>query len=497
MLDDQYNVGKTAAEKTLRRIMPEVFTDGKVDLDDLANALNDLGLEVSSDERYKFSWSGRSEAISASQLPSKARLEPILKDSINFEKTKNVFIEGDNLEVLKILQNTMRDSVKMIYVDPPYNANSGRQFYRDDFRNSQKNNPSRSSQLKKSSLKPDGAKPAESESAAGNHSQWLSMMYPTIFLARKLLKTDGLMFVSIDDTEFHNLRLIMNEIFGENNVEVMIWKKVESNEGKLKLVKRFRIDHEYIIVGYRNKEKCHFRKVSEIPRFKNPSDNVDDDPRGDWVSGNMSSTEAISVKGGKNYYQVISPGGRKFARQWKFPRSEFERLDQEKRIYWGKDGINVPRLKVFANEPRQIYVSSIIEEKGTAKSAASEIARLVGSDSFRNPKPVKLMRYLIDATQTEGETIMDFFAGSGTTAQAVLEQNELDGGARSFILVQLPEALNQFRVASDQSQSGFSTIADVTKKRILATIENIRRHRNQVSTLDLGVKIYKVQEPQK
>jgi adenine-specific DNA-methyltransferase len=305
-------------------------------------------------ERYFFSWAGRNDAIRARDSPPKGFLASCPEASIDFEKTRNIFVEGDNLEVLKIFQSSLRNRVKMIYIDPPYNANSGQQFYEDDFRDSLRNYLSTT----KPERKPDKAH-ENLETSGRLHSRRLSMIYPRIFLAKNLLQDGGVMFVSIDDTEVHNLRMIMNEIFGEENVETMIWKKVDSNEGKLKLIKRFRIEHEYILVGYKNKERCFFKKVSELPRFKNPTENIDDDPRGDWISGNMSSTEAISVKEGKNYYQVTSPGGRKFSRQWKFPKAEFDRLNRDNRIYWGKNGNNVPRPKVFSNEPRLVYVSSV------------------------------------------------------------------------------------------------------------------------------------------
>ena len=438
-------------------------------------------------ERYFFSWAGRNGAMWAKDSPPKGFLASYPEDSIDFEKTKNIFVEGDNLEVLKIFQSSLRNRVKMIYIDPPYNANSGQQLYEDDFRDSLGKYLSTTGK----SVKKPGRAHKNLETSGRLHSRWLTMIYPRIFLAKNLLQEDGVMFVSIDDTEVHNLRMIMNEIFGEENVEVMIWKKVDSNEGKLKLIKRFRIEHEYILVGYKNKEKCFFKKVSELPRFKNPTENVDDDPRGDWVSGNMSSTEAISVKGGKNYYQVTSPGGRKFSRQWKFPRVEFNRLNQDNRIYWGKNGNNVPRLKVFSNEPRLVYVSSVVEDKGTAKSASTEISRLVEDDTFPNPKPVKLIQYLIDAAQTQNGIIMDFFAGSGTTAHAVLAQNALDGANRSFVLVQSSEVIDS--KLSGGSGSHHHNIADITKARIVAVIRSIEKsERMENKSLDLGMKVLRL-----
>ncbi len=473
MLEEPAKSAEKERRKILQQAIPEAFVDGKLDLDLMSEILEEMGVQVLQRDRRAFSWAGKTKAIHAVDSPPRGTLEAVPEESLNYEKTKNVFIEGDNLETLKLLQKTMQNRVKLIYIDPPYNA-KGTSLYTKEFRNILGNYGS----------------------TKRDHSRWLSMMYPRIFLARNLLRDDGVMFVSIDDGEVYNLRMIMDEIFGEENVEIMIWKKVDSNEGKLKLVKRFRIEHEYILVGYKNKEKCLFRKVNELPRFKNPVENVDGDPRGDWVSGNMSSTEAISVEGGKNYYAVTSPGGRKFVRQWKFPSAEFDRLNREDRIYWGKNGNNVPRLKVFAKEPRSVYVSSIIEEKGTAKSAAAELFRLVGADCFPNPKPVKLVQYLIDAAQTQHGIVMDFFAGSGTTAQAVLAQNALDGGNRSFLLVQLPESLEHLVSWPSEGRLRFHNIAEVTRCRVIAAIADLKRSPTSGTTagseLDLGMRVFRV-----
>jgi adenine-specific DNA-methyltransferase len=270
----------------------------------------------------------------------------------------------------------------------------------------------------------------------------------------------------------------------------MIWKKVESNEGKLKLIRRFRIDHEYILVGYKNKEKCSFRKVMEVPRFKTPPKlNPDSDPRGPWVSGNMSMTESISKKGGRNYYTIESPSRKKWTRQWKFPRAEYEKLKQDNKIYWGPEGNNVPRLKVFPDEPKRVYVSSIIAEKGTAKSATVEVAKLLGYNVFSNPKPVELIQYLIDAARTEHGIVMDFFAGSGTTAHAVLAQNAVDGGDRSFILVQSAEPPILGRNASPEIK-GVRSISDITRKRIIATFKLFGN--DGKPELDLGMKVFQL-----
>jgi adenine-specific DNA-methyltransferase len=487
MLDDLSNSSKIkiVRPQAFSGAIPDTPTAREVNGSASAENLGTFDLDSREYESYNFSWEGKTEAILQKDLPPNSALEFHPEDSINYRNSQNLFVEGDNLEVLKIFQQSLQDKVKMIYIDPPYNARTSQSLYKDDFRQSR---------MKQSSdARLQVAKSAGILDFDKLHSRWLSMMYPRLFLARNLLTVDGVIFVSIDDVEVHNLRMIMNEIFGEENVETMIWKKVDSNEGKLKLVRRFRVEHEYVVVGYKDKEKTRFKKVDEIRHFKNSTSNVDDDPRGDWVSGNMSSTEEISLKGGKNYYQVFSPGGRKFHRRWKFPREEFERLNKDGRIYWGKQGNNVPRLKVFVKEAHSVYVSSLIEGKGTAKRASIEIRRLVGMDCFPNPKPVKLIQYLIDAVQTKNEIVMDFFAGSGTTAEAVLTQNAADGGNRSFILVQLPEPIDPVVNSIVAGKWKFKNSAEIARFRINAVIENLNRTTQTAKPKgDLGMKVLRL-----
>src|SRR5579872_6694173 len=252
---------KIARPRAPRGPIPVALTTGEITDYGSSRNFSNADLDLQENERYSFSWAGKSNAIRQLDFPSKRVLEFHSEDSINYEKTSNLFVEGDNLEVLKIFQQSLHDKVKMIYIDPPYNARSGQNLYEDDFRQSRRK--------RSSAAHLQFSEPAGLEDFDRNHSRWLSMMYPRLFLARKLLTPDGVIFVSIDDGEVHNLRMIMNEIFGEENVETMIWRKVDSNEGKLKLVRRFRVEHEYIIVGYKTKGKTRFKKVDEYRRFKN------------------------------------------------------------------------------------------------------------------------------------------------------------------------------------------------------------------------------------
>ncbi len=360
-------------------------------------------------KKYGIVWEDKPEQVA---LLCKEKLPILTEDKdkeieTNKEKPVNVLIEGDNYHALSVLNYTHKDKIDVIYIDPPYNTGNEDFVYND--------------------------KIVDSEDSY-RHSKWLSFIHKRLLLTKNLLKSNGIMFISIDDNEVAQLKILCAEIFGENNVELMVWEKVSSNEGKFKIVKRFRTDHEYILVVYKNKEKTNFLKVSEIPDIEAEPTNVDKDKRGDWISGNFSTKEETSNKNSLNYYTVTSPAGKQFTREWKFEKSEFNRLNQDKRIYWGSDGQNVPRLKIFVNEPKPVFISSIIRRKGTAKSAAMELEEVLGKRLFNYPKSTQLIQYLIKFNGEKDSLILDFFAGSGTTGHAVLELNKEYKGNRKFIL---------------------------------------------------------------
>ncbi|MBF0547554.1 MAG: site-specific DNA-methyltransferase [Candidatus Riflebacteria bacterium] len=453
---------------------------------------------------YGLNWPGKSNAIESITVPANSTFILDTKNSLQPEKSANLAIEGDNLEAMKLLLPSFREKIKLIYIDPPYNT--GNDFiYKDNFVES-------TSDYKKTSLKEKFdieqavntfsdvrttkkrscseniqkkedvfQEIAQSQLLRGNelsgrfHSKWLNMIYPRLFLAKFFLTEDGVMLISIGDSEIGNLLLVCNEIFGEENVELMIWNKVgdgDAGAGRMKITRRFRKEHEFILCCYKNRDTVRFNKTLEMPNFKNKYRNADNDPRGAYKAGNISKVESKSNPDGKNFYEVISPKGRKIHRQWHFSKEEFDRLDNEKRIYWGKDGNAIPQLKIFLNEPRPMTPVSILLNKGSATTGNKELRRLFGKVVFENSKPIELMKYLIEISTEKDSVILDFFAGSFSTAHAVLGMNKQDGGSRKFIMIQVPEPC---RSNSRAFHPEFQTVFDIGIARLKRVIENQSR----------------------
>jgi len=382
-------------------------------------------------------WIGKDRVIKYHNEVPFRLLNEKKKFSVNSNNTENLLIKGDNLEALKALLLNYYNKVKCIYIDPPYNTGNEKWLYNDNV-----NSPG----IKKWLGKVVGP---ESEDL-NRHDKWLCMMLPRLKLLAELLKDDGVIFVSIDDNEMHYLKILMEEIF--RYTDVIVWKKSgEGRWGKMKNVTTFRKDHDYIIVGY-NASDLHFNKIWEVPDFVYGYSNPDNDPRGNYKAGSISRKEEASNPDHRNYYTVISPSGRKITRQWDFSEEEFERLDKDilinkdgkkvSRIYWGKNGNNVPAIKIFLNEKRYVTSYSVFLNKGTttgAKEELREIFDLTNSheDVFPNPKPTSLIKTLIQLTTDKESIILDSFVGSGTTGHAVLDLNKEDGGNRKFILVEM------------------------------------------------------------
>lgn len=450
-------------KKELKQLFPEVFSEGKIDFDKLKTV---LGEEIDTrSEKYSFSWAGRKDAFKAIQTTAKGTLKPAKDESVDWDSTENLFIEGDNLEVLKLLQKSYFNKVKMIYIDPPYNT--GNDFvYEDNFKDSI------AGYLEQTGQKKDGVKMTTNPETNGRyHSDWLTMMYPRLYVARNLLRDDGVIFVSIDDHEVHNLRKIMEEIFGEENIDVMVWHKSGFGRyGKMKNTSTFRKDHEYVLVAFKNKQELN--KTLAKPNFQNDYPNPDNDPRGSYKAGSISRTESASNPEHEKFYTVTSPSGKKFSRQFDIEKEEFERLDSDNRIYWGKNGDAVPAIKIFLDEKREVTTSSLLQNVGTTYEGTEELNELLNVE-FANeirPKPSSLIRRLVQIGTAQEDIVLDFFAGSGTTAQAVLGLNKEDGGSRQFICVQLPEAIEE---DTDAYKQGYKNIANLCKERIKKAISQI------------------------
>ena len=420
-------------------------------------------------DRYHFNWNGKREAIRLLNIPTQATLRPCREESLQFDSTANLFIEGDNLEVLKLLYKPYFGRVKAIYIDPPYNT--GNDFvYPDDYAQPLDAYLRMSGQI-------DAAghlQRSNPERSGRYHSSWLSMMYPRLFLARQLLTDDGLIFVSIDDHEVHNLRLLMNEIFGEENfVGAFVWRKKAGAGADAKLFFR---QHEYILMFAKNVAVIDelFQPLTEKQRREYR--NRDNDPRGPWASTDLTRTGDTDPA---RTYEVVSPTGKKWTHCWTYAQANFQKLIAENLIWWGKDGNLKPKRKRFLKDKKGLTPRSWVDIALTS-DGRRDLEKL-GISVFDYPKPVKLIKLFLQIATSGDDLVLDFFAGSGSTAQAVLELNQEDGGNRRFIVVQLPEPTPE---KSDARKAGFETIAEIGKERIRRVCQNG----------DAGFRVFKLAE---
>ncbi len=463
----------------LREVFPEVVAEGRVDWERLRATLGEIVDDRP--ERYQFTWAGKRDAIRLLQVPSRATLVPCPEESVSWDTTRHVFIEGENLEVLKLLYKAYFGRVKMIYIDPPYNT--GNDFvYPDDF-----------ADPLDTYLRLTGQKDGEGNLLTSNpetsgryHSAWLSMMYPRLFLARQLLQDDGAIFVSIDDTEVANLRLLMNEVFGEENFVAQIeWQKryTRSNntEGFTSV-----IDH---ILLYRRSEAFEPRLLAREDAADARYSNPDNDPRGPWKL--IPFLNPLSPQERPNLcYEIVQPNtGERITptrKAWRSSKAVFDSYAREKRVWWGMDGRSrMPGIKRFLSEVRQGMTPTNMWDHqfaGHTDQANAEIKDVFGDKVFDTPKPVLLIRRMLQLA-TEPDTddlVMDFFAGACPTAEAVLRQNREDDGSRQFVCVQLQEPTPAASVAR---RAGFTSVAEIGKERIRRVLECM--HSESTSKLDL------------
>ncbi len=414
-----------------------------VDFDQLRQELSESVVE-GPQERYHLNWPGKREALLAANAPIARTLRPCREESVDFDTTKNLFIEGDNLEALKLLQETYLGKVKMIYIDPPYNT--GNDFiYEDDFAETADEFLKRSNQKDE-----EGHRLMANTEANGRfHSDWLSMIYPRLKLARNLLRDDGVVFISIDDNEFQSLRQICSEVFGEQNfVATVIWQKVFAPKNSARW---FSEDHDYVLVFAKNKLLWAPNLLPQteemIARYKNP----DNDLRGPWTSSDLAARNKYDA----GLYPVTCPSGRVIegpprGRYWALSQESFKKLDADDRIWWGEDGDNMPRLKRFLAEvqqgrtPQTIWFYKDVGHTQDAKKALLKYVPFENTENVLNSvKPVELLQRILQLSGRpgDGDIVLDFFSGSATTAHAVLKQNAEDGGNRRFIGIQVSEPL--------------------------------------------------------
>ena len=411
---------------------------------------------------------------------------------MDFDTTQNIFIESDNLEALKILQKSYAGKIKMIYIDPPYNT--GNDFiYHDDFSQSKKDyeiatgDRDMNGQLLKSFKK-------NSKDNGHYHSNWLNMMLPRLHLAHTLLSDDGVIFISIDDNEQAQLKLLCDEVFGGENVEIMIWnKEAEGKSGTLKQIKRFRKIHEYIIVACKNKEKITFSKIREALKGR----------ENEFQTANLAVNSEKENTSHENYFTITNPNGLSFTKQWKWSKDEINELIKEDLIYWGSDGKKQPRLIIPTDGRRKIYIESILNYGGTT-IGGKDLKDLMGKEVFSYPKPIILLEKLIESCVGSNETILDFFAGTSAITQAVFSNNIKFNRSNKFIMVQLPEVLDANNSTSKEEKQIIqnaidfciennlpTNIAEISKERIRRAGAKIKAE-NPDKNIDTGFKVFKL-----
>lgn len=480
---------KDQLRKCLHQIAPEIFSEEAVDIDELKRSLGEW--VDPGKERFGLTWPGKDECMKIIQQPSVATLKPVREESANFDETENLFIEGDNLEVLKLLQKAYFGKIKMIYIDPPYNT--GKEFIYPD-----KYAETLESYLEYTGQKDGGGRKfsTNTDTSGRYHSRWLNMMHPRLYLARNLLREDGVIFISIDDCEVANLRALCDQLFGEENfVANAVWQKkyTRANDARW-----FSDNHDHILIYARNKESFQVNALPRTEEQLKAYSNPDNHPKGPWKA------TPLHAKSGRNTAMFAFSNGI----TWSPPKGTYRRfnddtmntLDEGDEVWFGTDGKQIPSRKSFLSEVKDGVIPTTIwtyQEAGHNHEATNDLKDLGLGGLFDNPKPVRLLKLMETlATNAEDEEIiLDFFAGSSTTGQATYEKNYTDNGRRKFILVQLPEPCNE---KSEAFKAGFKTIADIGKERIRRAGKKITEKSEGQLDLDgtaksdLGFKVFKL-----
>ncbi len=475
----------------LRGVFPDCFSDGKLDIDKL---LSLCGEYIDNDfEKYRFEWPGKAECLKLAQKRSTGTLRPCPEESKDWDTTQNLYIEGDNLEVLKLLQTAYFRRVKMIYIDPPYNT--GNDFvYADNFADPL-------ARYKEVTLQTTKSNP---EKMGRFHTNWLNMMYPRLRLAANLLRDDGVCFISIDDNEVDNLKKLCNEVFGEENfVAQLIWERAFSPKNDAKFIST---SHDYVLMYAKVLNSFTIGKLERTEEVNSRYKNPDNDPRGPWSSGDLTAKTYSAAYD----YGVMTPSGKQVfptsGRSWNTSEENMQKLIAEHRIWFGENGDNTPRFKRFLSEVSGGMVATSImfyKDAGHSQEGRQELKKLFDNKGyFDGPKPVRfLYRLLKIGNVTDNDIVLDFFSGSATTAHAVMRLNAEDGGNRQFICVQLPELCDE---KSEAYKAGFKNICEIGKERIRRAAANLNEElevRNEQlkldettpnSNLDFGFKVFKL-----
>ena len=478
--------------KKLKEIFPEIFIEGRIDFDLLRQICRGGGVHdlENSKERYSLTWNGKSEARQIAQEVSTGSLRPAKEESKNWDNTENIYIEGDNLEVLKLLQKSYHGKIKMIYIDPPYNT--GKDFvYKDNFKDNIENYKEITGQVNEEGIKLT----TNTETNGRYHSDWLNMMYPRLKLARNLLTDDGVIFISIDDNEQANLKKICDEIFGEENfVAQIVWERAYA---PVNLKKHFSESHDYIVCYSKNINLSINNGLKRSEEADNRYLNPDNDPRGVWQSDNFSVGPAVE----SNIYKIVSPSGRENyppnGRSWRVSEEKFKEMLLDNRVWFGEDGNGVPRQKRFLSEVKNSITPMTIwkyTEVGHSQDATKKLKELFDEvHVFDYSKTVELIKRCIELYTIQGDIILDFFSGSATTAHSVMQLNAEDGGNRKYIMVQLPELCDE---DSEAYKAGYKNICEIGKERIRRAGEKIKSDESlpieNREKLDVGFKVFKL-----
>lgn len=469
----------------LKSIFPECFAEGKLDIDKL---LSLCGEYIDNDfEKYKFEWKGKAECLRLAQKRSTGTLRPCPEESVNWDTTNNLYIEGDNLEVLKLLQTAYYRKVKMIYIDPPYNT--GNDFvYEDDFADPLARYKEVTQQTTKSNP----------ETMGRYHTNWLNMMYPRLRLAANLLRDDGVIFISIDDNEVTNLRKICDEVFGEENFVGMIsWFKKASPSNDAQY---FSNDIEYIVVYAKQKIIWSPNRLPLNEKQMKYYQNPDNDPRGAWNSSTYTCNKTKAERPNL-FYSITNPftGKEVWPKEtavWAYSKAQCEQHIKENLLFWGIDGnAQFPRFKKFLTNHQGVVNRTLwhYDDVNHTQGASQELQglKIIG---FSTPKPSRLIEKILRIASDKDSIILDFFSGSATTAHAVMQLNAEDGGNRQFIMVQLPEVCDE---KSEAYKAGYQNICEIGKERIRRAGKKILEENNQMTLedkeqLDIGFKVFKL-----
>ena len=482
----------------IAQLFPNCVTErlGKEGKPELAIDFEKLQAELSNEiitegeERYQFTWPDKRAAIRLANTPTTMTLRPCREESVDFDNTQNLYIEGDNLDVLKVLRETYLGKVKMIYIDPPYNT--GNDFvYNDDFAQGKDDFEQSSGLFDEEGNQTIDSMQRNTESNGRFHTDWLNMIYPRLKVARDLLTDDGAIFISIDDYEEDNLKKISNEIFGERNfVACVAWQR---NYAPISLKKFFSESHEYCYIYAKDLNQFQMNLLPRSDKQNKDYKNPDNDPRGVWKVGNLTVGPAVE----KQIYEIVGPTGRKFLPPsgycWRFTKEKFEEMRKDNRIWFGTDGNNSPVPKLFLTEVQDGVTPMTLwsfEEAGHNQIATRELRDIFGASIFTSPKPLKYLTRYLQIGLNKDSLVLDFFSGSATTAHAVMKLNAEDGGNRKFIMVQLPEKTDE---KSEAYKAGYKNICEIGKERIRRAAKKIKEEAGlSAQNIDIGFRVLKL-----